>query len=41
MKNYNRFLYLATNVVMKPNWHNLIELANASGNNDYKNDNFG
>ncbi len=34
-------MYVTINVVMKPNWQILIELANASGNNDFENDNCG
>ncbi len=37
---YKMLLYVATNVIIKPNWSSLIELANASGNNDCENDNF-
>ncbi len=33
-------LYVATNVAIKPNGQSLIELENASGNNDFKHDNF-
>jgi hypothetical protein len=32
-------LYVATNVAIKRNWQILIELVNASGNNDLKSDN--
>jgi len=33
-------LYVATNVIIKPNWQGLIELVIVSGNYDYKSDNF-
>jgi hypothetical protein len=39
-KTYKTPLYVAANVAIKPNCQNLIELTNASGNNDSKNDNF-
>jgi hypothetical protein len=31
---------VVVDVTIKPNWSNLTKLANASGNNDYENDNF-
>jgi hypothetical protein len=34
-------LYVSINVAIKPNWQSLTKLANASGNNDFKSDNFG
>ncbi len=34
-------MYVSINVAIKPNWQSLTKLANASGNNDYENDNFG
>ncbi len=40
-KIYKTPLYVSINVAIKPNWQSLTKLANASGNNDYENDNFG
>ncbi len=37
---YITLLYVVVDVTIKPNWSNLTKLANASGNNDYENDNF-
>jgi len=33
-------LYVVVDVTIKSNWSSLTKLANASGNNDYENDNF-
>jgi len=33
-------LYAIADATIKSNWLSLTELANASGNNDYENDNF-
>jgi hypothetical protein len=38
-KNYEMHLYVVANVAIKPNWQGLIELANATRNNDFENDN--
>ncbi len=40
-KIYKMPLYVVANVAIKPNCQSLIELTNASGKNDSKNDNFG
>lgn len=37
---YNTLLYAIADATIKSNWLSLTELANASGNNDYENDNF-
>jgi len=37
---YNTLLYVVADVTIKSNWSSLKKLANASGNNDYENDNF-
>jgi hypothetical protein len=38
---YKAHLYVVANVTIKPNWQSLIELTNASDDNDSENDKFG
>jgi hypothetical protein len=40
-KIYRMPFYVSINVAMKRNWQSLTKLANANGNNDFENDNFG